>query len=386
MLARIALPFIALLCTVFAAPSSLKLQRKGLRFDYQNDKIRGVNIGGWLVLEPYITPSLFQQWAPGTEPVDEWHYTQYLGKEVAADRLETHWKTFYTEDDFKKIASLGLNTVRIPIGYWAFHLVENDPYVQGQEAYLDQALEWARKHGLYAWVDLHGAPGSQNGFDNSGLRDSYDFQKGDNVQITLDVLNYISKKYGAADYEDVVMGIELLNEPMGSVLNMDGVKDFFTKGYNQLRADGLTNAVVIHDAFEPVGYWDDFLVVGEAWDVVVDHHYYECFSNEDLHKTIDEHIKTVCELGAGGKKESHWNVVGEFTAALTDCALWVNGLGYGARYSGDYDDGTYIDSCVPYIDVGKWCSTYRENVIRFVEVQFDSYELAAGWFFWCWKT
>ena len=102
MLARIALPFIALLCTVFAAPSSLKLQRKGLRFDYQNDKIRGVNIGGWLVLEPYITPSLFQQWAPGTEPVDEWHYTQYLGKEVAADRLETHWKTFYTEDDFKK--------------------------------------------------------------------------------------------------------------------------------------------------------------------------------------------------------------------------------------------------------------------------------------------
>ena len=71
---------------------------------------------------------------------------------------------------------MGLNFVRIPIGYWAFQLLDNDPYVQGQVQYLEKALGWARKNNIRVWIDLHGAPGSQNGFDNSGLRDSYNFK------------------------------------------------------------------------------------------------------------------------------------------------------------------------------------------------------------------
>lgn len=36
-----------------------------------------------------------------------------------------------TEEDFQYIQDAGLNTVRIPIGYWAFDLLD-EPYVQGQ--------------------------------------------------------------------------------------------------------------------------------------------------------------------------------------------------------------------------------------------------------------
>ena len=96
-----------------------------------------------------------------------------------------------------------------------FQLLDNDPYVQGQVQYLEKALGWARKNNIRVWIDLHGAPGSQNGFDNSGLRDSYNFQNGDNTQVTLNVLNTIFKKYGGNEYSDVVIGIELLNEPLG---------------------------------------------------------------------------------------------------------------------------------------------------------------------------
>ena len=35
--------------------------------------------------------------------------------------------------------------------------------MKGAEAHLDKAIGWARKNGMKVWVDLHGAPGSQNG-------------------------------------------------------------------------------------------------------------------------------------------------------------------------------------------------------------------------------
>ena len=42
-----------------AAPIS-GLSKRDLPFDFGNDKVRGVNLGGWLVLEPWITPSIFE--------------------------------------------------------------------------------------------------------------------------------------------------------------------------------------------------------------------------------------------------------------------------------------------------------------------------------------
>jgi glucan 1,3-beta-glucosidase len=57
-----------------------------------------------------------------------------------------------------------LNHVRLPIGYWAFDVSEGEPYIQGQLSYLQKAVTWAGNHGLKLIVDLHGAPGSQNGY------------------------------------------------------------------------------------------------------------------------------------------------------------------------------------------------------------------------------
>lgn len=40
--------------------------------------------------------------------------------------------TFYTYSDFQQIKAVGLNSVRIPLGYWAVDLESYEPYVQGQ--------------------------------------------------------------------------------------------------------------------------------------------------------------------------------------------------------------------------------------------------------------
>ncbi|ODV80809.1 glycoside hydrolase family 5 protein [Suhomyces tanzawaensis NRRL Y-17324] len=368
------------------------LTERGQSWDYQNDKIRGVNLGGWFVLEPYITPSLFTSFEKGADqsqvPVDEYHFTKQLGKQLAESRLQAHWSSWYTEKDFEQIQSLGLNFVRIPIGYWAFELLPNDPYVQGQVQYLDQALAWCRQYNLKAWVDLHGAPGSQNGFDNSGLRTTIDWQNGNNVQVTLSVLDTIFEKYGNGNYSDIVIGIELVNEPLGPSLNMDEIKDFYLQGYKNLRATGSVTPVILHDAFQQQQYWNGFATVenGDYWNVVIDHHHYQVFAADQLSWDIDQHVQVACGWGKDALKEDHWNVAGEWSAALTDCALWLNGVGRGARWSGDYDNAPYIDSCDAYTEEQNWSSEYRQNVRKYIEAQLDAFEQTGGWVFWNWKT
>lgn len=373
-------------------------QNKKRFYDYAGEVVRGVNIGGWLVIEPFITPSLFETFRTSENsdegiPADEYHFCEALGHDLAQERLEQHWGSWFTEQDFANIASAGLNLVRIPIGYWAFKTLDTDPYVTSkQEYYLDQAIGWARNNGLKVWVDLHGAAGSQNGFDNSGLRDSWAFLEDSNLKLTQEVISYMLEKYSQDEYLDTVVGVELINEPLGPVLDMDKLKQYYQTNYEYLRNElGRDQIVVIHDAFEPYNYWDSTLTYDQGdWGVVVDHHNYQVFSNKDLGRSIDEHVQLACEWGAKTLTESHWTVCGEWSAALTDCTKWLNGVGYGHRYDGtfhkDSETSSYIGSCENNEDINSWSDERKTNTRKYVEAQLDAFELRNGWIIWTYKT
>jgi glucan 1,3-beta-glucosidase len=81
---------------------------------------------------------------------------QTLGQSAAQNLLNAHWSTWITQADFNEIRDVGLNHVRIPIGYWAVNPQPGDPYVQGQLPYLDKAIGWAREAGIKVMIDLHG--------------------------------------------------------------------------------------------------------------------------------------------------------------------------------------------------------------------------------------
>ena len=54
-----------------------------------------VNLGGWFVLEPFITPTLFQKYQPTA--VDEWTLSTAMAADSASggiSQLENHYKTF----------------------------------------------------------------------------------------------------------------------------------------------------------------------------------------------------------------------------------------------------------------------------------------------------
>ena len=375
-------------CRNIADSVHSRLEERSIAFDYNNGKVRGVNLGGWFVLEPWITPSIFNDWADSKTVVDEYTYTQTLGKDAASSQLTNHWNTWITQDDFNQIAAAGLNHVRIPIGYWAVAPLDGDPYVQGQLPILDQAITWARGAGLKVMIDLHGAPGSQNGFDNSGRYGPVDWQQGDTVQQTLTALQNLAQRY-SGDI-DVVTTIELLNEPLGSSLNLDGVKSFYQSGYQTLQSNSQNYVTTIHDAFQNFQtYWNgQFNAASGDQNVMLDTHQYQIFSPDEVGRSPSDHVKAACALGPQLAGTDKYTVVGEWTGAQTDCAKWLNGLGKGARYDGTFEGSSTVGSCN-----GKFTGTVsalsnddKNNIQSFIEAQLDAYEQHTGWIFWTWKT
>lgn len=79
-------------------------------FDFGSDKVRGVNLGGWLNTEPFIVPSLYEKYNPSA--VDEWTLSLAMGANLEKEMTE-HYDTFITEQDFMEIAAAGLNWVRM---------------------------------------------------------------------------------------------------------------------------------------------------------------------------------------------------------------------------------------------------------------------------------
>ncbi|KAI9837088.1 MAG: hypothetical protein M1819_000738 [Sarea resinae] len=371
----------------FASPLGRNFKRDA-SFAYGSTVVRGASIGGWLVLEPWITPSIFQ--AQNGSIVDEWTLGQYLGEEAALAVLTEHWNTFTGLADFQKLADAGFNLVRIPIGYWAYQKFDDDTYVQGAAPYLDQAIGWANQTGLKVWVDLHGAPGSQNGFDNSGRRqDKPGWQQGDTVDQTLQVLQTIIDKYAQEEYNGLVVGIELVNEPFSPELDLDILRQYYRDGFGKVREVNQDMPVILQDGFNDDTYWDNFLTPDDdnAKNVVLDHHQYQVFNDTMVAWSNWQHRQEVCNMASSYQNADHWVVVGEWTAAQTDCAPALNGYGIGARYDGTYPNSTYVGSCAGLNDITTWSQQQKDDTRGYIEAQLETFErYTQGWIFWNFKT
>lgn len=212
--------------------------------------------------QSFITPSIFESVDQSLGIHDEWTLGEKL-PEQAPGILKNHWDNFVGLGDFQKIAAAGFNLVRISIGFWAYDNA-NTPHVSGSAQYLDSAIGWARQTGLKVMIDLHGAPGSQNGWEHSGqakanpgwLVDGGAY--GPTSQRTLNVLNTIAQKYADPSYHDVVVAIELLNEPKGWALNQADLRQFYREGYGRVRQVSDT-VVVLHDAFFSPNSYNGFM-------------------------------------------------------------------------------------------------------------------------------
>ena len=96
--------------------------------------------------------------------VSEFDCVSALGQSQANSVWAKHWGSWTTQGDITEMQSYGLNTIRIPVGYWMREdLVYSDSehFPQGGLQYLEQICGWASAVGMYVIIDLHGAPGAQ---------------------------------------------------------------------------------------------------------------------------------------------------------------------------------------------------------------------------------
>ncbi|HEX7655127.1 MAG TPA: cellulase family glycosylhydrolase [Verrucomicrobiae bacterium] len=244
-----------------------------------NVPLRGVNLGGWLVLEKWMVGEVFQ----GTTASDEYTLCQMLGDQ-AQSRLEKHRQTFITAEDFRWIKACGLNAVRLPVGYWALEAPQ--PYV-ACGPYIDFALAQCQQLGLKLLLDLHGAPGSQNGWDHSGRGGAVEWPNDPkNIAGTLQVLEDFARHFGQ---HPALYGIELLNEPR-DVVPLPILQEFYLAAYARLRplvSPGV--AIVMHDSFRSLA-WKGFMHGPEWQNVILDTHLYQCFDPRSKARNAMEQI------------------------------------------------------------------------------------------------
>lgn len=136
---------------------------------YRHRRHIGVNLGSMFILEKWLCPPALCSCIISKPWESELDFLNAAGSAtVAREALEQHWQTFITESDFEWMQSLGINAVRIPIGYW----VAGQDYMIGDfkkyQGVYDSAwarlltlIDMAGRHNIGVLVDLHGAPGTK---------------------------------------------------------------------------------------------------------------------------------------------------------------------------------------------------------------------------------
>ena len=215
--------------------------------------------------------------------VDEYTLaSQFDQKSIARDYLSFHWDHFVSKQDVETLNQVGITHVRVPMPHWILgDILEDEPWVNGQWLYFVRFVGWCREYGIQVWPDIHTAPGSQNGFDNSGqlLKDAPTCQhwssEPNHVLRSLKAVKDIAKAVVRDNLGDVVTGIGVLNELFADC-DVAVVKKFYNDALKGVRTImGQDTAVYIGDMFNATkwnnGWWTDH---DQFQNTYLDSHYY----------------------------------------------------------------------------------------------------------------
>lgn len=356
-------------------------------------KVKGVNLGNWLVLEKWMSPALFA----GTTAEDEYYLPRQLSREVYEARIQIHRSEYITERDFAAIKAMGMEAVRIPVPYFIFG--DRKPFI-GCTDELDKAFNWAERYGLKILIDLHTAPLGQNGFDNGGICGVCRWSKSpEEVEFVLTVLDRLAQRYGT---REGLWGIEVLNEPItermwelmdvpkrypaadkemaqGSGPNtLEFLKQFYLTAYDRLRKYMPENKyVVIHDGFELLA-WKDFMREEKYKGVVLDTHQYlmmaeACGCGQDVEsykKYIKEHYEKEIE-----EMQQYFPVI---------CGEWC--LFNSAACGHDTKGGQSVLNGVKGGDNESLSAGEKREIYRAVaEAELQAWDKGSGYFYWSYK-
>ncbi|KAJ5618135.1 hypothetical protein N7537_003249 [Penicillium hordei] len=335
-------------------------------FKSSNGKIRGVNLGSQFIFEPWIAHNAWNDMGCKGQK-SEFDCVSSLGQDAANAAFAKHWASWTTQDDIDEIVSYGLNTIRVPVGYWLREDlvdVDSEHFPQGGLEYVKKLCGWASDKGLYIIMDLHGAPGAQtakNSFTGQYAAKA-GFYTDENYERALKWLEWMVELVYQTDEMRNVGMLEIVNEParneeMGSSMR----SKYYPKAVERIRAAEKKLSIDANDYLhiqamdkswgsgDPNEYLDDLTYM--AYD---DHRYLKW--DTSVEPSHDNYISTSCT----DKRDSNSpNIIGEWSLAVAD----------DVAKSSDWDPSSNTEF------YGRWFAA-----------QVHSYEQQQGWVFWTWKA
>jgi len=174
--------------------------------------LRGANLGGWLLWESYLIRLNGEGW---TESRIKRALVDVAGRDAAFAGFRALRDAWVTPADFHRMRELGFNAVRVPVNA---RVLDPDGHfdLTGDEGWrvLDRVVDGCEAEGLYVVLDLHSAPGGQNG---GGITDT-ELQRGlfagdsttEYREATAELWGRIAGRYRK---RTIVAAYDLINEP-----------------------------------------------------------------------------------------------------------------------------------------------------------------------------
>ncbi|HET6991864.1 MAG TPA: hypothetical protein VFJ43_11095, partial [Bacteroidia bacterium] len=109
-------------------------------------KLKGVNLGGWLLWEGWIWGGGFTKQGKILEQMEI-----LTGKSNTDEFRDNVYRNFISEEDIRQVSQMGLNVVRVPFNNRIFDTLSSNAI--GWQI-LDSLLGWCKKYHVYAVLDM----------------------------------------------------------------------------------------------------------------------------------------------------------------------------------------------------------------------------------------
>ncbi|KAI9662862.1 MAG: hypothetical protein M1821_007909 [Bathelium mastoideum] len=256
---------------------------KGSNFiDWNTYKSNGANLGGWLEKEKTHDPIWWDQYAPDAS--DEWTFCQTLGSQCGPV-LEARYASFLNFSTIDQLASVGVNTLRIPTTYAAWVKVPGSQLYSGdQQWYLYKITQYAiLNYNMHIIIGLHSLPGGVNNLD---IGEAFGHDNWFNNQTNLaysykavqGVLNFIKASgrinaFTIAPINEASDNLAGFGSPAGlSESGANWILTYIQGVFNMIAKVDKRIPLMLQDCFKGASYWAPFYSQGT--NLVFDSHVY----------------------------------------------------------------------------------------------------------------
>jgi len=212
-----------------------------------NVSLRGVNLGGWLTIETWMTP------ADSSGLPDNYSIIKTLDNRfgVATEQslIKTYELSWITTADLDNIRAEGMNVIRVPV-WWGNFETLNGQWRPDAFTMLDWVVSEAAARGIYTIIDMHGVVGGQSTSQDTGRQNTNTYWNSSADQAATDQLMMNI----AAHYRDNpnVAAYDLMNEPM-SAPNLQAPVTAQNDLYHAVRSQDPTHICIFEGTF---GSWN----------------------------------------------------------------------------------------------------------------------------------